>query len=48
MRKNEMNGACGMYGGKKCEYRILLGKPVGMRQLGIPKSIWESDIKMDL
>lgn len=42
-----MDGACGMYGGGY-EYRILLGNPVGKRQLGIPKSIWESNNKMGL
>jgi hypothetical protein len=33
---------------KTGEYSVLLGKPVGKRQLGIPKSIWESNIKTDL
>ena len=27
-------------------YRILLGKPEGKRPLGIPRLIWEDNIKM--
>jgi hypothetical protein len=30
------------------EHRGLVGKPEGKRQLGRNKSIWESNIKMDI
>jgi hypothetical protein len=29
-------------------YRILVGRPEGMRPLGIPRCRWEDNIKMDL
>ena len=29
-------------------YRVLVGKPEGMRPLGRPKLRWEDNIKMDL
>ena len=29
-------------------YRVLVGKPEGRRQLGIPRHRWEDNIKMDL
>jgi hypothetical protein len=29
-------------------YRILVGKPEGMRPLGRPRCRWEDNIKMDL
>jgi hypothetical protein len=29
-------------------YRVLVGKPEGMRPLGRPRSRWEHNIKMDL
>jgi hypothetical protein len=29
-------------------YRALVGKPEGRRPLGIPRRIWEDNIKMDL
>ena len=40
-----MDGACGLCGGKRGEYRVLLGKPGRKRQLGRPKIIWENNIK---
>jgi len=33
IKKNEMDGACSMYGGQKCACRVLLGKPDGKRPL---------------
>jgi hypothetical protein len=30
------------------EYRVLVGKPEGQRQLGRPGHRWEDNIKMDL
>ena len=35
-------------GEKKVVYRVLVGKPEGKRPLGIPRSRWEDNIKMDL
>jgi hypothetical protein len=29
-------------------YRVLVGKPEGMRQLGRPRHRWKGNIKMDL
>jgi hypothetical protein len=29
-------------------YRVLVGKPEGRRPLGIPRRIWENNIKVDL
>jgi hypothetical protein len=29
-------------------YRVLVGKPAGMRPLGRPRCRWEDNIKMDL
>jgi hypothetical protein len=29
-------------------YRVLVGKPEGKRQFGIPSRKWEDNIKMDL
>jgi len=29
-------------------YRIVVGKPEGMRPLGTPRRRWEDNIKMDL
>jgi hypothetical protein len=34
-------------GPKRKAYRILVGKPEGNRPLGIPRSRWEHNIKMD-
>jgi hypothetical protein len=31
LEKNEMGGACGMYGDWRGAYRVLVGKPVGKR-----------------
>jgi len=40
---------CGAHMGlNKNDYRILVGKPDGMRLFGRPVSIWKDDIKMDL
>jgi hypothetical protein len=35
-------------GDKRNAYRILVGKPKGMRPLGTPKRRWVDNIKMDL
>jgi hypothetical protein len=36
------------WGEKRGEYRVLLGKPVGKKQLERPKNIWECNIKTEL
>jgi hypothetical protein len=42
-----MGGACSMNGAKINVYMILVGKPEGKRQLGIPRYRWMDIIKMD-
>jgi hypothetical protein len=34
IEKNGMGGACSTYGGRRGIYRVLIGKPEGMRPLG--------------
>ena len=46
--KNEMGGACSMYGGEVRLYRVLAGKSEGKKPLGRPRRRWEDNIKMDL
>jgi len=48
VEKNEVYGACSMYGESRSVYRILVGKSEGKRPLGRPRRIWEDNIKMDL
>jgi hypothetical protein len=48
IEKNEMGGACSIYGERRCAYRILVGRSEGRRPLGRFSLIWEDDIKMDL
>ena len=48
INKNEMGGACSTYGGGRGMYRVLVGKPEGMRPLGRPRRRWEDNIKMYL
>jgi hypothetical protein len=43
-----MGRTCSLTGEKRNVYRILVGKPVGKRQLGIPNCRWKDNIKMDL
>jgi len=43
-----MGGACGPNGEKSGLYRVLVGKPVGKRQLGRPRHRCDDKIKMDL
>jgi len=35
-------------GERRGVYRVLVGKPEGMRPLGRPRRRWEDNIKMDL
>jgi hypothetical protein len=43
-----MGKACSTNGRKRNAYRILVGKPEGMRPLGRPRRRWEDNIRMDL
>jgi hypothetical protein len=40
--------ACSTNGEKKIAYRILVGKPEGMRPPGRPRCRWMNNIKVDL
>ena len=40
-------GRVARVGDERYAYRILVGRPVGKRQLGRPKRRWEDNIKMD-
>ena len=42
------DGACSTYGERRDVYRVLMGKPEGMRPLVRPMRRWEDNIKMDL
>ena len=48
IEKNEMGGACGVYGEGRDVHRVLVGKPEGKGPLGRPRRRWEDNIKMDL
>jgi hypothetical protein len=48
MEKNEMDWACGMYGGGEGVYRVLVGKWEGRRPLRRPRLRWVDNIRMDL
>jgi len=37
-----------MCGARRGTYRVLVGKPEGMRSLGRPRHRWVDNIKMDL
>jgi hypothetical protein len=43
-----MGGACSAYGERKGVYKVLVGKPEGMRPPGRPRRRLEDSIKMDL
>jgi hypothetical protein len=48
IEKNEMGGACSVYGEGRGVYRVLVGKPEGKRPLVKPRRRWEDNIKADL
>ena len=48
IKKNEMGGACSVYGGSRGIYRVVVGKPERKRSLGRPRRRWEDNIKMDI
>jgi hypothetical protein len=43
-----MGASCKRYWESRDAYRVLVGKPEGMRQLGRQGRKWEDNIKMDL
>jgi hypothetical protein len=49
LRSIWLGGACTIYGegGRRGEYRVLVGKSEGMRPLGRPRRRWEDNIKID-
>ena len=48
IEKNEMGGACSMYGGEGRFIRVLVGKPEREKPLGRSRRSWEDNSKMDL
>jgi len=46
--KNELDGACRIYGEGRGAYRILVRKLEGRRPTGRPTHRWEENIKMYL
>jgi hypothetical protein len=46
--KNEMGGACRVYGERRGVYRVLVGKPEGKRPLVRPRRRWEDNVNADL
>jgi hypothetical protein len=48
IEKNEMGGACSVYGVEERLIQVFGGKPEGKRPLGRPRHRWEGNIKMDL
>jgi hypothetical protein len=47
-KKNQISGACGRYGERRCAYKSLVGKPDITRPLGNPRRRWENIIKIEL
>jgi hypothetical protein len=47
-RRMRWVGHVARMGGKRNSYRLLVGKPDGMRPLGRPRRRWVDNIKMDL
>jgi hypothetical protein len=48
MKKNEMGGACGTYGGQERCIQGFDGEPDGKSPLGRPRRRWENNIIIDL
>jgi hypothetical protein len=47
-RRMSWTGHVALMGEKRNAYLILVGKPVGKKQLGRPRRRWVDNIKMDL
>jgi hypothetical protein len=48
IKKIGIGGACGTQGEKRTGYRCLVGESEVKRQLGSPRSEWESNVKMNI
>jgi hypothetical protein len=48
VKEDEMGRACSTNGVKRNAYKILLGKPEGMRPLGRPRRRWVDNVKIYL
>jgi len=48
MRWAGLGWSCSTYGGRRGEYRVLVGKPEGTRPLGRPRIRWGNNIKLKL
>jgi hypothetical protein len=48
IKKNEIGGACSMYGRQEKAYRDLVGRPEREKPYGRPKLRWEDNIKIVL
>jgi hypothetical protein len=47
-RKMRWAGNVARFGERRSAYRVLVGKPEGMRPLGRPRRRWKDNIKMDI
>jgi hypothetical protein len=48
IKNTDMGRACSTNGESGGAHRVLVGKPVGMRPLVIPRRTWEDNSKMGL
>jgi hypothetical protein len=48
VKADEMGRTCNTNGEKRNAYRILVGKPEGMKRLQRPRRRWVGNIKIDL
>jgi hypothetical protein len=48
LRRMRRAGHVARMGERRGVYRVLVGRPEGMRPLGRPRRRWENNIKMDL
>jgi hypothetical protein len=44
----ELGGSCSIHGEMRNAFKMLFGKPEGLKPLGIPRHRWEDNIGMDL
>jgi hypothetical protein len=47
INSRKWTGHVARVGGRRCSYRVLVGRPEGKRPLGRHRSRWEDNIKMD-
>jgi hypothetical protein len=48
MKEDETGRTCGMHGGGRGVYRVLVGRPICKRPQERPRCRWEDNIYMDL